>query len=55
LIHFCDSPDRIPARIYVRVKEWSGGCPCCAFWRGAVLAAIAGAALGAILVRSLNG
>lgn len=30
----CDTPERIPARIFRSQLERAGGCYCCAFWRG---------------------
>jgi hypothetical protein len=33
----CDTPDRIPARIF---RALGSTCACCAFWRGFVLCAL---------------
>jgi hypothetical protein len=39
----CDTPERIPARIFIALgSEGSRACPCCSFWRGVVF----GVALG---------
>jgi hypothetical protein len=46
LIRFvCDTPERIPARIYAWNLERAQGCPCCAFWRGVALGALVCACL----------
>ena len=45
----CDTPTRIPARIFRNQVERAGGCYCCAFWRGVVL----GAALALLFSISL--
>jgi len=31
----CDTPDRIPARIFLALR--SDYCACCTFWRGVAL------------------
>lgn len=61
----CDTGDRIAARIYVavrraldpaaRVAEPERDCPCCAFWRGAVVVGGTAAALAVALCFALKG
>jgi len=45
----CDTPDRIPARIF---RALGTECACCSFWRGVVFGAF-GVALAAFLYRIL--
>lgn len=37
----CDRPDRIGARVFLRVSGMAAECPCCSFWRGVVAGVIA--------------
>ena len=45
----CDTPDRLAARVFLRVAGAAGHCPCCSFYRGALFGAalVALAALAA--------
>ena len=47
----CDSPDRLAARVFLRVAGAAGRCPCCSFYRGTLLGA-ALAALAALAARA---
>jgi len=47
---FCDTEDRLPARIFSALGT---DCPCCAFWRGAVLG-MSVAAIAAVLVYAIT-
>lgn len=42
----CDTPDRIPARIFAALGT---SCPCCAFWRGAVFGAAVVGGVSAVI------
>jgi len=50
----CDTPDRIPARVFLALAGfgWDATqCPCCSFWRGVVaLAALECVLAGAVVL-----
>jgi len=60
----CDTPERIPARIYsavrwlvdksARLPDPPRDCPCCAFWRGAAFCALVAACVSIPIVLMLN-
>lgn len=37
---YCDSPDRLAARVFASLAGRAAGCPCCSFWRGALIGAV---------------
>jgi hypothetical protein len=53
IVGLCDTPERIPARIFsavrwlvdksARLPDPPADCPCCAFWRGVALGVLLGA------------
>jgi hypothetical protein len=47
----CDTPERIPARIFIALKS---GCQCCTFWR-AWLLGVATSGLPALLLYFVKG
>jgi len=59
----CDTPERIPARIYgairlavdreARAADPPPDCPCCSFWRGAIFGGAVSAGAAALLVSLL--
>lgn len=46
----CDTPDRIPARIFAALES---KCPCCTFFRGVALGALVGASIAALIIAAL--
>jgi hypothetical protein len=51
VLPLCDRPDRLMARAFLAMAGKAKECPCCSFWRGALLGFFAGGVAVALFVR----